>query len=323
MDQVMAGEGTLHLEARTVPIPKSLSAEAQKFLATPFPAGEQPPLHDKAAWKAFAAAFDKSFEPMADRILAAVPATVETTTIGGVTVHIATPKTVRHPDWANMSIHGGGWVLLGGKYAIGEAAQNAAQFGCVIYAVDYRMPPDHPYPAAVDDCLSVYREIVKKHDAKKIFISGASAGGNLTGAVTLKLRDAGLKLPGAIAMMTPATDLTQGSDTLNTNNGVDTVLRPVGNMIALYAEDHDRKNPYISPLFGDFTKGFPPTFLQSGTRDLLLSDTVRMHRALQHAGIESELHVWEAMPHGGFGGMSPEDRELRAAFERFIEKHLG
>jgi monoterpene epsilon-lactone hydrolase len=91
---------------------------------------------------------------------------------------------------------------------------------------------------------------------------------------------------------------------------------------ALYADGHDLAHPYLSPLFGDFTKGFPPTFIQSGTRDIFLSNSVRMHRALRRAGIEAELHVGEAMPHGGFGNAS-EDRELRISFLHFLAKFAG
>jgi acetyl esterase/lipase len=134
-------------------------------------------------------------------------------------------------------------------------------------------------------------------------------------------------MPGAVGLMTPAIDLTRAGDTMHTNDGIDTVLRPFGKMSALYADGHDLTDPYLSPLFGDFTQGFPPTFLQSGTRDLLLSDTVRMHRKLLRAGIDAELHVWEAMPHGGFGGVfgaaTPEDQEMQAQFVKFVETRLG
>jgi acetyl esterase/lipase len=90
--------------------------------------------------------------------------------------------------------------------------------------------------------------------------------------------------------------------------------------IALYAQGHDLRDPYLSPLFGDLS-GFPPTFLQTGTRDLFLSNTVRMHRALRDAGVDAELHVWEAMPHGGFFG-APEDDEIGVEVRRFLDKHL-
>lgn len=90
----------------------------------------------------------------------------------------------------------------------------------------------------------------------------------------------------------------------------------------LYARGADLAHPYLSPLFGDFSKGFPPTFLQSGTRDLFLSNVVRMHRFLRRAAIPAELHVFEAKPHGGFMG-APEDRELAEEATRFVRQNLG
>lgn len=92
-------------------------------------------------------------------------------------------------------------------------------------------------------------------------------------------------------------------------------------MMALYAGDAPLAHPYVSPQYGDFKPGFPPTFLQSGTRDLLLSNTVRMHRKLRSAGIAAELHVFEAMPHGGFGGGTPDDLEVTMELRRFLATH--
>ncbi len=324
--------GALNLPARTIPVPHSVSPEAQQFLTAAAArlasagAGAQPPVSDKVAWKAHIAALDRSFDPMIDRMLA-VPAKVERKTIGGANVCVGTPDIMRHPDRVRLAVHGGAWTLLGGRFVMGDAAQAAAEGGCMAYSVDYRMPPDFPFPAAVDDCVAVYRELIKTYHPKKVAISGASAGGNLAGAVTLKIRDLGLPLPGAVGMMTPVTDLSGLGDTRQTNWEVDVVLRwdpdAPNASVVLYTAGHDLKDPYVSPIFGDFTKGFPPTFLQSGTRDLLLSDTVRMHRALLKAGIEAELHVWEGMPHGGFGGASPEDAEIRSQFLKFVDKHLA
>ena len=111
-------------------------------------------------------------------------------------------------------------------------------------------------------------------------------------------------------------------DSFQTNLGVDTVL--TGSLMPanlLYANGHDLSDPSISPLFADFTKGFPPTFLQTGTRDLFLSNAVRMHRALRAADIVAELHVIEAGPHGGFFGTAPEDEEIVQELRRFLESH--
>jgi acetyl esterase/lipase len=323
-------KGVLHVAARVVPTPRTISREAQEFLAAAAarqatsPAPEQPAVSDKAGWKARIAATNGSFGPMIDALLMN-PATVERKTIGGANVCVGTPKDMRHPDRARLCIHGGAFTVLGGRYVEGDAAQAAAEGGCMAYSIDYRMPPDFPFPAAVDDCVAAYRELIKIYNPKKIAISGASAGGNLAGAMTLKIRDLGLPMPGVVGMMTPATDLLGRGDTRNTNVGVDVMLNDLhgDRALPLYANGHDMKDPYLSPVFGDFSKGFPPTYLQSGTRDLLLSDTVLMHRALVRAGVEAELHVWEAAPHGGFGGFSPEDAEIRQQFLKFMDKHMA
>jgi monoterpene epsilon-lactone hydrolase len=136
----------------------------------------------------------------------------------------------------------------------------------------------------------------------------------------LRAKDEGLPMPAALVLLTPQLDLTESGDSFHTNLGID-IIGPLMPMNRFYANGHDLAHPYLSPLFGDAT-GFPPTFLQTGTRDLFLSNTVRMHRKLLAAGVQTELHVFEAMPHGGFGGNTPEDAELAAEVKRFSEQHL-
>lgn len=178
----------------------------------------------------------------------------------------------------------------------------ADQHGVVCYGVDYRMPPEHPYPAALDDALAAYRYVLERHAPSRIVLGGRSAGGNLAAAMLLPARDEGLALPAGLVLLSPKVDLTESGDSFQINQMVDIVL-PSSLMRnnALYASGADLSPPYLSPSLGDLT-GFPPTFLQSGTRDLFLSNTVRMHRALRRASVDAELHVFEAMPHGGSRG---------------------
>ena len=166
----------------------------------------------------------------------------------------------------------------------------------------------------------MYRAILAEHRPGDIVVRGGSAGGNLAAALILRARDEGLPLPAGVVLQTPATDLTASGDTFSTNLGLDNVLtgRFDGPM-ELYTAGADPRHPYLSPLFGDLA-GFPPTILTSGTRDLLLSDTVRMHRALRAAGVDADLHVWEAGSHGGFLQMAPEDAERTAEVRRFAER---
>jgi acetyl esterase/lipase len=199
---------------------------------------------------------------------------------------------------------------------------NAMRTGLRTWSVDYRMPPDHPYPVPLDDCLAVYGALLDRVAPARVVVSGASAGGNLASATLLRARDVGLLMPAALVLPSPEVDLTESGDTFATNVGVDYVLLDgLGASIALYAGDHDLTDPLLSPLFGDLS-GFPPTFLQTGTRDLFLSNTVRMHRRLRDAGVDAELHVWEAMPHGGFFG-APEDAEIAVELRRFLARVVG
>ena len=193
----------------------------------------------------------------------------------------------------------------------------ARRSGLRTWAVDYRMPPDHPYPAPLDDCLAVYRALLEQVPPDQVVLSGASAGGNLAAATLLRARADAVPFPAALVLVSPEIDLTESGDSFATNAGVDYMLVDgLAASIALYAGEHDLSDPLLSPLFGDLT-GFPPTFLQTGTRDLFLSNTVRMHRRLRDAGVDAELHVWEAMPHGGFFG-APEDDEVAAELRRFL-----
>jgi acetyl esterase/lipase len=141
----------------------------------------------------------------------------------------------------------------------------------------------------------------------------------------LRARDAGLPLPAGLLLQTPALDMSCAGDSYRTNRFLDVNLYGGGDGVsAMYAGDNDPRTPYVSPLYGDLSKGWPPTILTTGTRDLLLSDTVQMHRALRRAGVAAELHVSEAGPHGGFmGSGAPEDVEIIAECRRFMREAWG
>jgi epsilon-lactone hydrolase len=317
-------DGALHVPARTIPLPTSVSEAARAVLAAgPLGAGESPALDDLDGWRALAEASNPMIATMFDARLAGFAAEVEELTVADVPVFRITPAEIR-PAAAGrvyLDVHGGALHLGAGVACRAMGTDSAHRSGMETWSVDYRMPPDHPYPAALDDCLAVYCALLERHDAADVVVGGQSAGGNIAAALLLRARDEGLPLPGAAVLITPEVDLTESGDSFRTNLGVDTVLlKSLMPANLLYAGGHDLSDPYLSPLFGDFTPGFPPTFLQAGTRDLFLSNTVRMHRALRAAGVEAELHVFEAMPHGGFFG-APEDDELDAEVRRFVDAH--
>jgi epsilon-lactone hydrolase len=322
-------DGTLHLE-RTIRVPTTVSPHAQAVMA----AGHamvvdrlahpttSPALDDAAAWKARIAEMNAAIVTGFAAGALDIPATVEAREIAGVHVNVVTPEGADAGDdpIVQLDIHGGALIAGGGEACKLMNTSTAARAGLLTWGVDYRMPPDHPYPAPLDDCVAVYRALLDERPPEKIVVGGGSAGGNLVAAMLLRARDEGLPMPAALVAFTPEIDLTESGDSFDTNAGVDYVLvERLTDSIALYAGDHDLRHPYLSPIFGDLA-GFPPTFVQAGTRDLFLSNAVRFHRKLRDAGVDAELHVWEGMPHGGFFG-APEDAEMGVELRRFLAQH--
>jgi acetyl esterase/lipase len=310
------------------PVPRSISEPAQEFLSMEFAWGDGPELalDDKEGWLQLIATLE---EPVRAMFSTRVPADgLLTRTLfepAGVATYVLKPTDIADDDGAPLflEIHGGGLFMCGGDLAWMSTAEKAVERKGITWVPDYRMPPLHPYPAALDDCVAVYRCALEERPPEQLVVTGTSAGGNLAAALLLRAKDEGLPMPAAVLLLTPEVDLTESGDSFSTNLGIDVMipwsLMPVN---LLYANGHDLSHPYLSPLFGDL-RGLPPTFLQTGTRDLFLSNTVRMHRRLLSAGVQTELHVFEAMPHGSFGGHTPEDMELRAAERHFEELHLG
>ena len=252
--------------------------------------------------------------------------------IAGVNTFVLTPKNIapQYQDKWLIHIHGGAFVLGGGESALREAAWAAHGLGAKVISVDYRQPPLHPFPAAVNDAVAVYKEIIKTQPAESTAIFGASAGGNITLATTLMLKEQGIALPGAILAGTPAVDLKEKSDTWNTLIGLDP-LGPRDGFIEgtfnIYAGDEKLDHPFVSPIYADISEDFPPTMLISGTRDLLLSDTVRMHRKLRAAGVDADLHVYDGQSHGDYmAGIItpfPESDDAIRELATFFDKHIN
>jgi acetyl esterase/lipase len=280
-----------------------------------------PALDDAEGWKRHIAASDAMITQFFMAGRNNVPCTISERRESGALAYELIPEGVSASDRRTyLEIHGGALIMGAGEVCKAMARTTATCVGARVVAVDYRMPPDHPYPASLDDCLAVYRALLNEREAHEIVVGGGSAGGNLAAAMLLRARDEGLPMPAAAVLISPEVDLTESGDTFRTNSGID----GMGTLMQanlLYAGGADLAHPYLSPLFGDFSKGFPPTFLSSGTRDLFLSNTVRLHRALREAGIEAELHILEAAPHGAFGGSSPEEAAIDREMRRFCEKH--
>jgi monoterpene epsilon-lactone hydrolase len=316
--------------ARTLPVPTDVSPQLQAIIARPIPPNFNVVPKTADEW----AALQKVW---ANTVGQAVPAqaqrlhvTVEKSQLAGVTVYAVTPEQVAPENRKRLliHIHGGCYVLGGGIAAAGEAVLMAGIGHYKVISIDYRMPPADYFPAALDDVVSVWREALKTHPAKAMAVFGSSAGGALTLEMVLRLKELGLPLPAAIAPGTPMADLTGVGDSFATNAMVDNVLvsrdGACDPAAQFYANGHDLKDPLLSPIYGDM-HGFPPAILTTGTRDLLLSNTVRVHRKLKDAGVEAELNVFEAMAHGNYARdeTAPETQQAFGDIAKFFDRHLA
>ncbi len=317
--------------ARSMKVPTDeVSANMQALIGNPFPPHMNADPKTPAEWK-------ELINRRTALAIAAIPdmrekmgVTIEPGVIGGVKVFTVTPKAMPAANQNRLlvHVHGGGYVFGPGEAALPEAILLAGFGGFKVISVDYRMPPDFPYPAAMDDAMAVWKEVVKTTSPSRMAIFGTSTGGAMTLAMALRAKAEGLPLPAAMAPGTPWSDLDKIGDTYFSNEWVDNVLVTwdgwLGRAAKLYANGHSFKDPQLSPIYGDFT-GMPPTILTSGTRDLFLSNTVRTHRKLRRAGVAAELNVYEGQSHAqyGFDMNAPETREAFLDIARFFDAYLA
>jgi acetyl esterase/lipase len=324
-----APSGGLDVPARTLPVPNTVSPEVQKLIAAPLRQNWNIRPKTGAEWKpvaeAGAAATIRNLPAWRERL----KVKVEPTVIDGVRAYVVTPETIapENRDRVLIHMHGGCYVLNPGEAGLPEALLMAGFGRFKVISVDYRMPPEASFPAALDDGMTVWKALLRDTDPGRIGIFGTSAGGALTLAMVLKAKEDGVPMPGAIASGTPMSDVTKTGDTFYTNELVDNVLVSRDGFCdagtVVYANGRDLKDPLLSPVYGDM-HGFPPTILTSGTRDLLLSNTVRVHRKLRQAGVEAALQVYEGQSHAHYlrDDTAPETREVFREIADFFDKHL-
>ena len=323
--------GARRSPANVSPVPTNeVSPQMQAVIGRPYPpifnaapkdAGEWTTLINQRAAPVFAA-----FPALKEKL----GVTVEATKIAGVNAFIVTPKNLglNNKDRLLMHVHGGGYVFNPRESGLQDALLLASFGGYKVVSVDYRMPPDAPYPAAMDDAMAVWKELIKTNKPGNMAVFGTSTGGAMTLALVLRAKAEKVPLPAAIAPGTPWADIDKIGDTYKTNEWVDNVLVTwdgwLGRAALLYAAGRDLKDPQLSPIYGDFA-GFPPAILTSGTRDLFLSNTVRTHRKLRRAGVTADLNVYEGQSHAQYQ-LDPDAPETKEAFTdiaTFFDRYLG
>lgn len=229
-----------------------------------------------------------------------------------------------------LYMHGGSWISgspAGYRAFLSRVSQAA---GAVVLAVDYRLAPEHKFPAGLEDCTQAYQWMRQngpdgREPITSAYLMGDSAGGNLALATLLRVNDTKLRLPSAVVALSPATDFIGGSPSFSSRASVDPIINPqlLPALIPIYlGQKANPANPYASPLFGDYT-GMPPLLLQVGDAEVLLDDSTRLAKHASAQGCDVTLDVWDGMPHvfQGFAPFLPQASEAIAKIGKFIRHH--
>jgi monoterpene epsilon-lactone hydrolase len=228
----------------------------------------------------------------------ALPVAVEAVEIAGVkAMWIGDPSLSERGTL--LYLHGGAWCIhLPGIYRK-FATILSGLTGMRVLLPDYRLAPEHPFPAGVDDCFAVYRWLAEQgYTNRPLAIAGDSAGGNLTLVTLMRARDAMLPMPDCAVMLSPSTDLTTSGPSWSYNAEADPMFSPASRDLLrpIYCPDQDMANPLLSPLFGSWA-GLPPLLFHAGSTEVLLDDSVRSQDRASQAGVDAEIQVWWQMPH--------------------------
>lgn len=319
---VLDEEGNIHL-TRVVPIPATISEEAKAKLAHPPPSI----LSSGASIVEQRAKIDERQARDAVDCLKIYPATMNEGTLGGVPVRIVEPVdlSAKKSDRVLLNIHGGGFRTDTGSLL--ESIPIANLTRTKVIAVRYRLAPENPFPAAVDDALAVYRELLKTYAPGKIGIYGTSAGAILTGEVAVRIKQLGLPLPAALGIFSSLGDFSKAGDSLALFGIQGLSGSPIPHetipLLPEYAGKTDPVDPVLSPVYSDL-RAMPPTLFITSTRDMLLSGTVVLHQAFLRADNDARLVVFDALPHAFWLDVQlPESRTALEMMARFFDEHLG
>jgi epsilon-lactone hydrolase len=313
-------QGTVHL-TRVVPSPATISPEAQKMLARQVP--DQEPPQSLAERRARMDASTAAARVAWTRIC---PVQIVEDTIAAIPVHIVTPNPFpeSNRDKVFINLHGGGFNADSGSFS--ESIPIASYSGIKVVSVLYRLAPEHPFPAGIDDAITVYKELLKTYKPQHIAIYGTSAGAIMTGEMAVKLKQLGLPMPAALGIFSGMGDFAHSGDTSSifSTRGFSGHLDPASDPHdPYYIGGIDPKDPVLSPVYADL-HGMPPALFVSGTRDMLLSGTTNLQRAFLRAGVDARLVVFDAMPHAFWYNASlPESIEASHIMADFLRKQVS
>jgi len=284
-------------------VPDTISPEWGAFLLEQGKGRERqvPAPDDIEGWKAVQRANDAAKEPSADKKAAAFGVTYKEISIARIPAIEVIPAELASTKKIAVYTHGGAYVLNSAKAVIESAMFFAAETGLRVMAVDYTLAPHSKWRDTIDDVISVFKALDEQgFEPGDIVLFGDSAGGGLAAGATLKMRDLGMGMPAALVLWSPWADISETGDTYVTLRDAEpffTYEHVLGPAALAYADAKDHKSQYVSPVYGNFKPGFPPTLIQGGTKEIFLSNFIRLYQALDQAGQTVKLDIYEGMPH--------------------------
>jgi len=264
------------------------------------PAFVTPSPDDLKGWQELNQQISPMFSQMSQPIVDSYQHNITATKLRDINILDIRPKDWRDNGKVLIYLHGGGYTFLDANSTLGNAIPVANSTGLRIISVDYSLAPSSKWNQTTNEVISIVQALRDQgYSLDDIAMFGDSAGGGLVAGSVLKMRDEGVGIPAALVLWSPWIDVTGIGDTYYTLRDADPFLNAEleKSMADAYANPSDQRNPYVSPVYGNFTNGFPPTLIQGGTKEMLLSDFVRLYQALDQSGIPVKLDIYEGMPH--------------------------
>ena len=318
-------------------VPTTVSPAAQDALRSLDPSlleTKLPEPGDVEGWKKVQQALEDEERAGSYALAKRLGVSVTEKSFNGVSVLDLRPKDWKETRQLVVYTHGGAYTLYSAHTTLSAAAPLVADTGRRVVSIDYTLAPHSQWQQTTDEVIAVVKALVAEgHPLVQMAIYGDSAGGGLAAGAVLKMRDQGLGMPAAVVLWSPWSDITETGDTyftLKYGNGNDgdpilSYANSLANSAAAYADAKDHKHPYVSPVYGNYSKGFPPTLIQGGTKEIFLSNFVRHYQAIDQADVPVKLDLYEGMWHvfQGFTPEIPESQLARRKVKAFLDEVLG
>lgn len=315
---------------RNIYVPTTISQQAQqvlKHLIQKKPYSRRVPQSDNLeAWRKIHTATETGMREINDKVVERTGVTVEETKLGGIPVLDIRPKGWKDNGKVLVYTHGGAYTIFSARSTLGISAPMSVATGLRVISIDYTTAPFAKWNKIQGQVISVFKALLKAgYSMKDIAMYGDSAGGGLTISTVLNLREEGLGMPAVVVLWSPWADITNAGDTANTLMDADPTLSYSGLLsesAKAFAGKLELTDPRVSPLYADFTKGFPPSLIQAGTKEIFLSTAVRLYQKLEAADQETKLDIYEGMWHIFQQHSIPETKVALKKSAEFINSYL-